>query len=129
MKWPASSERASGDDRGQAAIELALCFPLLLVFLLGMTQLAVVVRDQLAVQLAAREAARAAAAAANSGASADGAAAQAVSLRPIAVATSQRAGVVTVSVSHTTHTDTPMIGALLPDITLTANATMALEPP
>jgi Flp pilus assembly protein TadG len=130
MKWPASSELPGHNrDRGQATVELALCFPVLLVFLLGMVQLAVVVRDQLAVQLAAREAARAAAAAASSGASADRASARAVALRPIAVSTDQHAGAVTVTVTHTTHTDVPMIGALVPDITLTAAATMALEPP
>ena len=38
-------------------MELALCLPLLFIFLLGIVQLVVIVRDQLAVQLAAREAA------------------------------------------------------------------------
>ena len=60
-------------DRGQAAVELALCLPLLFIFLLGIVQLVVIVRDQLAVQLAAREAARAAAVAASSAAAARGA--------------------------------------------------------
>lgn len=129
MKWPASSEPESSRDRGQAVIELALCLPLLFIFLLGMVQVAVIVRDQLAVELAAREAARAAAAAATAGASADAAAARAISLRPIGVATRQSADAVTVTVSHTTHTEVPFIGALLPDVTLTAAATMALEPP
>ena len=134
MKWPASSDSdVDGghgvSDRGQAAVELALCLPLLCMFLLGMVQLAVVVRDQLAVQLAAREAARAAAVAAATGASADNAAARAVALRPINVVTSESADAVTVMVSYNTHTDVPIIGALLPDVTLTATATMALEPP
>ena len=134
MKWPASSdsgvdEARAGRDRGQAVVELALSLPLLCVFLLGMVQLAVVVRDQLAVELAAREAARAAAVAAATGASADNAAARAVALRPINVVTSESADAVTVMVSYNTHTDVPIIGALLPDVTLTATATMALEPP
>ena len=126
MRSPAGSDRR---DAGQAAVELALCLPLLFMFLLGMVQLVVVVRDQLAVQFAAREAARAAAIAASSGASAEAAASRAVTLRPLNVATSTSAGTVTVTVSHVTHTDVPMIGALLPDVTVTAAATMALEPP
>jgi Flp pilus assembly protein TadG len=116
-------------DEGQAAVELALCLPLLFMFLLGVVQLVVIVRDQLAVQLAAREAARAAAVAAPSAAAADGAAGRAVSLRPLMVATGVSIDAVTVTVSHVTHTDVPLIGALLPDFTLQATATMALEPP
>ena len=123
--------RASSDapDRGQAAVELALCLPLLFVFLLAIVQLVVIVRDQLAVQLAAREAARAAAVAAPSTASAQAAATQAIELRPLTVTASSSATAVTVTVSHSTRTDVPLIGALLPDITVTAAATMALEPP
>ncbi len=116
-------------DRGQAAVELALCLPLLFIFLLGIVQLVVIVRDQLAVQLAAREAARAAAVAEPSAASAEAAATQAISLRPLAVAARSSATAVTITVSHVTRTDVPLIGALLPDITVTAAATMALEPP
>jgi Flp pilus assembly protein TadG len=130
MRSAASSEPGERDhrDRGQAAVELALCLPLLFVFLLGIVQLVVIVRDQLAVQLAAREAARAAAVAAASGA-ADGAAERAVALRPLNVAISSTGETVTVIVSHVTPTDVPLIGLLLPDITVTAAATMALEPP
>lgn len=130
MPSPASSDTR---DRGQAAVELALCLPLLFVFLLGIVQLVVIVRDQLAVQLAAREAARAAAVAAPSAAAAQGAATRAVTLRPLIVATNSSTGTltgtVTVTVSHVTRTDVPLIGALLPDITVTAAVTMALEPP
>ncbi|MBK5330344.1 MAG: pilus assembly protein [Ilumatobacteraceae bacterium] len=132
MRSPASSEPGEpGDhrDRGQAAVELALCLPLLFIFLLGIVQLVVIVRDQLAVQLAAREAARAAAVAAPYAAAAEGAAGRAVTLRPLDVVTRTSDGTVTVTVSHVTATDVPLIGALLPDITITATATMALEPP
>ena len=126
MRSTASSDTR---DSGQAAVELALCLPLLFIFLLGMVQLAVIVRDQLAVQLAAREAARAAAVAAPIEASAQAAAARAVALDPLIVVTRLSSDSVTVTVSHLTHTDVPLIGALLPDITVTAAATMALEPP
>ena len=53
--------RSSRGERGQATVELALCLPMLCLLLLGVVQVAVVVRDHLAVQVAAREAARAAA--------------------------------------------------------------------
>lgn len=126
MRSPASSDRPR--EKGQATVELALCLPLLFMFLLGIVQLVVVVRDQLAVQLAAREAARAAAVATPSGA-AQGAADRAVALRPLTVASRIAIDTVTITVSHVTRTDVPMIGALLPDITVSATATMALEPP
>ncbi len=132
MRSPASCELGdAGPDRdgGQAAVELALCLPLLFIFLLGIVQLVVIVRDQLAVQLAAREAARAAAVAAPSAGAAQGAADRAVTLRPLNVATTSSDATVTVTVSHVTATDVPLIGALLPDVTVTATATMALEPP
>jgi Flp pilus assembly protein TadG len=132
LGWKAHARNTDHEghrDIGQAAVELALCLPLLFMFLLGIVQLVVIVRDQLAVQLAAREAARAAAVAASSGASAEGAATRAVNLRPLMVATVSSIDAVTVRVSHVTHTDVPMIGALLPDITVEATATMALEPP
>ena len=110
-------------------VELALCLPLLFVFLLGIVQVLVIVRDQLAVELAARESARAAAVAASPDSAAEHAALQTISLRPLRVETSTSTDLVTVTVSHVTHTDVPLIGALLPDITVTAAATMALEPP
>jgi Flp pilus assembly protein TadG len=116
-------------DSGQAAVELALCLPLLFVFLLGIVQLVVVVRDQLAVELAAREAARAASVSASAAAAAEAAATRTISLRPLLVSTSSSESTLTVAVSHVTHTDVPLIGALLPDITVSAQATMALEPP
>jgi Flp pilus assembly protein TadG len=123
MRSPARS------DRGQATVELALCLPLLCLFLLGIVQLVVVVRDQLAIQLAAREGARAAVVAASSAAAARVAATHAVTLSPLAVRTASSTATVTVTVTHVTHTDVPIIGLLLPDITVTADATMTLEPP
>ena len=127
MRSPANSDNRR--DIGQATVELALCLPLLFMFLLGIVQLVVVVRDQMAVQLAAREAARAASVAEPSGASAQGAAERAVALRPLIVGTNSAIDTITITVSHVTRTDVPMIGALLPDITVSATATMALEPP
>ena len=119
----------TSSDRGQATVELALCLPLLLLFLLGIVQVVVIVRDQLAVQLASREGARAAAVAASSGGAAEGSAERSVSLRPLLVTTTKSGSTVTVVVSHITHTDVPLIGLFIPDVTISAAATMALEPP
>jgi len=115
-------------DRGQATVELALGLPLVCLMLLGVLQVALVVRHQLAVHAAARDGARAAAASADPGAA--GAAALATTgLRPLTVTTSEHHGRVTVTVTYVDHTDAPLIGALLPDVTLTAEVTMVIEPP
>ena len=99
------------------------------IVLLGVVQLAVIVRDQLAVQLAAREAARAAAVTTD-GASAGGAAGRgAVQLVPLDVGIAVRADTVTATVVYVDPTDVPLIGLVLPDVRVTATATMKLEPP
>lgn len=90
--------------------------------LLGVVQLAVIVRDQLAVGLAAREAARAAAVAAEPGATA-------VDLPGIELRISHSADTVTVTASYVDPTDVPLIGLLLPDVRVEATASMHLEPP
>ena len=126
MPSSAASDRRR-HDVGQATIELALCLPLVCLLLLGVVQVAVVVRDQLLVQHAAREAARAA----SVSASPDAAAARAAGAidRGLRVAVATSGDRVTATVTITTHTDVPLVGALLPDITQTASATMAREPP
>ncbi|HEY4608945.1 MAG TPA: TadE/TadG family type IV pilus assembly protein [Ilumatobacteraceae bacterium] len=131
MRSPASSDGTDrgSRDRGQATVELALSLPLLFLFLLGIVQLVVIVRDQLAAELAAREAARAASVTTATGAAAQSAGEGAVSLRPLVVSTDSSGATISVTVSHVTHTDVPLIGALIPDIDVTATATMALEPP
>src|SRR3954447_17485311 len=131
VRSPASSEGTDrgSRDRGQATVELALSLPLLFLFLLGIVQLVVIVRDQLAAELAAREAARAASVTTATGAAAQSAAEGAVSLRPLVISTDSAGATISVTVSHVTHTDVPLIGALIPDIDVTATATMALAPP
>jgi Flp pilus assembly protein TadG len=124
-----SPESCEPGDGGQAVVEVALALPLLMVFVLGTVQLAVVVRDQLAVELAAREGARAAVVAADPAASAQRAAAAATALRPLDVAASIATDAVTVTVHHVDPTDVPIIGMLLPDVDVSASVTMALEPP
>lgn len=72
-------------DRGQAAVELALVLPLVCALLMGVVQVGLVIRSQLAVQVAARAAARAAAISADASAAAVDGAHGAVRLRPLAV--------------------------------------------
>jgi Flp pilus assembly protein TadG len=116
-------------DDGQATVELALALPLLCLFLLGVVQVAVVGRGQLAVQLAAHEAVRAAAVSADPESAASTAAHHAISLRPLSVTVKIDEATITVTVSYVDHTDVSMAGALLPDVIVQASATMALEPP
>lgn len=116
-------------DRGQAAVEFAIALPAVAILVLGIVQLVVVVRDQLAVELAAREAARAAAVSAAPAAAARRAAEAAVALRPIAVDTRLLGDRVTVVVRHTTATDVALIGPFIPDVGVSAAVTMQREPP
>ncbi len=119
----------TGDrDRGQATVELAMSLPILAVVLLAVAQIAVAVRNELAVELAAREGARAAAVAADSSAAARDAATGATRL-PIDVETHRGAELVTVTVSYVDPTDVAIIGRFIGPIEHRAVVTMALEPP
>lgn len=124
---PAS--RDAGRERGQAAVELALALPVVVLLLLGMLQVALVGRDQLAVELAAREAARAAAVSADPVAAARLAAERVTPLRPLQVAVSAGATAVTVTVTHRSATEVAMVGRLIGDVALRSSVTMAVEPP
>lgn len=115
-------------DRGQAAVELALVTPVLLMMLLGIVQVLVVIRAQVAVTHAAREGARAAAVAADPVGAARAAALDSVALTDLTVSTSGRSGRVRTVVRARVPTDIPLIGALVGDITVQASATMAVEP-
>ena len=115
-------------DSGQATVEFALALPVLLIVVLGLVQVGVAVRNELAVELAAREGARAAAVSSNGASSASRAAASAVSL-PMSVSTSSRGSAVTVTVTYVDPTDVPIIGRFLGPTTHTASVTMAFEPP
>ena len=122
-----STNSESHRDRGQATVELALCLPVVCMFLLAVVQVGVVVRNRLAVDYAARVGARAAAVS-TSGSAASEAAAAAVRLHPLDVTSVEAAGAVTVTVTFIDHTDVPLVGALIPDLTLKGTATMPIEP-
>lgn len=118
-----------GDDDGQATVELALCLPVVVVLVLGVLQVSLTTRAQLAVEVAAREGARAAAVSADPAGAARRAAEAVTPLRPLAVEVRVSARHVTVTVRHTDPTDVAVIGRLIPAATLAASVTMALEPP
>lgn len=118
----------AGGDHGQSTVELALALPLLALFLLAGAQVVVVARDQLAVVHAAREAARAAAV--SSSPAGDGAAAgrAAVGLDRLSVAVVADGTTVRATARTVVPTDVPLVGVLLPDLTVEATAVMRREP-
>jgi hypothetical protein len=120
--------RRTQHDRGQAAVELALVLPLVLMVLLLVVQVGLVGRDQLLVVHAAREAARAAAVG-EPDAQVRAAAARAGPLDPsrLRVVVERRGGAgadVSVAVSYRCVTDLPLVGPLLPDLDLHAEVVM-----
>jgi Flp pilus assembly protein TadG len=110
-------------------VELALALPVVVVLLLGVLQVALVGRDQLAIELAAREAARAAAVSDRPAAAARLAAERVTTLRPLQVAVSSGATTVTVTVRYRCVTDVALIGRLVGDVQMAVSVTMAVEPP
>jgi Flp pilus assembly protein TadG len=123
--------RRGRGDEGQAAVELALVLPLVVVVLLAVVQVGLVVRDQILVVHAAREAAREAAV--DPGADAPRRAALAGSGLPgdrLSVTSAGRGAAgsrVRVEVRYRAPTAVPLVGAALGDVTLEAAATMRVE--
>jgi Flp pilus assembly protein TadG len=118
------------DDRGQAAVELALALPLIAIFLLGAVQVVAVARDQIAVVYAARELARAAAVAPDAPPNGTSAVTGITDLEPsrLSVSVSSSSGRVRAEVRYRSPTDIPIVGGFLPDITVVGIAIMAEEP-
>ena len=130
-RCPAPIDAPRRGDGGQAAVELALVLPLVAIVLLCVVQVALVLRDQLLVTHVAREAAREAAVDPTPG-SAERAANRASSLkRPrLRTETSHHGGfpeVVIVEVTYQSPTDVPLVGALVPDVSVGAKAAMRVE--
>lgn len=118
-------------DGGQSTVELALVLPFVALAALGVVQVGVLVHEQVLLTHATREAARAAAV--SDGVDAPRRAAeQGGGLRRdrLVVALGSRGEVgsfVDVHLTYTDGTEVPLIGALLPDITLRASAAMRVE--
>lgn len=118
-------------DEGQAAVELALVLPLLVVLLLAVVQVALVARDQVLVVHAARSGAREAAAGADP-AAVRRAAAEAGGLESGRLAVDSRTSgpgrdVVVTRVRFRVPTDVALVGPLVPDVVLEATASMRSE--
>lgn len=131
MSPPPATPPARTGEHGQAAVELALGLPLVFLAVLAVVQVVLVARDQVAVVHAAREGARAAAVAGPGGATdARSAALAALGLDParVSIAEATSGGRVRVSVRYLSPTDVPLVGPLLGDITVSASATMRVEP-
>jgi Flp pilus assembly protein TadG len=115
---------------GQASVELALALPVLVLVLLLVVQAGLVVVDQVAVVEAAREGARAAAVDPSPDAARRAAVTGRLTRGPTDVRVSRGGGApaaVTVRIVHRSPTDVPLVGPLLPDVTLDAEAVMADE--
>jgi Flp pilus assembly protein TadG len=126
--------RTRRGDRGQATVELALVLPLVAALLLVLLQVGLVVRDRVLVTHAAREAARAAAVADHdrSIAAERGAVRSSdLTAEHLHVTTSPVDGgdAVEVHVVYRSTTEVPLVGLLVPDLDLEADATMRVERP
>jgi hypothetical protein len=123
--------RGGGGDVGQASVELALALPLVVVLLLVVVQVGLVVRAQVLVTHAAREGARAAAVDADPAAARRAVeASSTLDAGRLSVVVANRAGPgsrVRVEVGYRLATDLPLVGSLLPDLRLSAVATMRVE--
>ena len=117
-------------EAGQAAVELALVLPLVLLLFLALVQVGLVVRDDVLLVHAAREAARRAAVD-PSAAGPRTAALAGSGLAPDRLEVDTRrdatAGTVHETLRYRSPTELPLIGLVLPDIRLEANATMREE--
>ena len=119
--------RRDRNDAGQATVEVALALPVVLIIVLGIVQVGVAIRNELAVELAAREGARAAVVSSDPSGAAGRAARRSVGL-PIDVSTQTTSHDVVVTITYTDPTDVPIIGHFLGPSTHRATATMATEP-
>ena len=111
-------------EGGQAAVELALVLPAVVMLLLALVQFALVARDELLVVHAAREAARAASVAASGSIAAE----RVLPGAKVDVTGGARTGdLVVAEVSYRSVTDLPLVGPLIPDPWLHARVTMRAE--
>ncbi len=119
--------RPGRSDGGQAAVEIALALPILVLLLLSILQVVVVARDQIAVVHAARAAARAAAAFGSTAGAGEAEGRRAAGLDGIEVAVVRGPAVVTATARCRSPTRVPIVGVVLNRFELRATATMAVE--
>ncbi len=119
------------DAGGQATVEVALLLPVVAIMALFVVQVAMVVRAQILAIQAAREGARAAAVDTRPGVAPEAAAHAGLDPSRIRVEVVRDAGehLVHVVVSYRLNTDVSLVGGVLPDVTVRAEATMRAEAP
>lgn len=124
-----NARRNARSDRGQATVELALVLPLVFGLLVLVFQIALVARDEILVVHAARDAAREATVTRDP---TRVAAAARRDLPGASVRIIRRGGAgepVEVAITFVSRTDLPLIGALLPDVSLHGDSVMRVETP
>ena len=117
-------------DAGQAAVELVLVLPLVLVVTLAALQVALVARDQVLVVHAAREGARQAAVSPDDGdvgRVATGATGLRARRLAISIERGAPPGAVSVTATYDAPTDVPLVGGLVGDVELEGTVTMRDE--
>lgn len=118
-------------EHGQAAVELALSLPLVVLLLLAAVQTGLVVRDQILVVHASREAARAAVVSAEPGAARRAAAGSSgLAQQRLTIDQGPRGApgsALRVAVRYVSPTEVPLVGPFLPDVILRATTTMRVE--
>jgi len=120
--------RTHRSDGGQATVELALVLPVVVVLALGLIQVGLVVRSAVLVQHSAREGVRVAATGGSTREVEDAViGSSGLSPRDSQVTRSIDGDRVTVQVVHVARTEVPLVGPLLPEVTLTATVTMRRE--
>lgn len=119
--------RARPGPAGQATVEFALVLPLCLALLLLLVQVAVVARDAIVVVHAARAAGREAAVTPDA-ARVTAAATRSLPRAQVRVLRREPpGGDVEVEVAHRVRTDLPLVGAVVPDLTLRSRAVLRVE--
>lgn len=118
-------------ERGQSSVELALSLPIVFLLLMALLQTVVIARDHIQLNHAAREAAREAAVSDNRSVARRAAVAR-TSLDPdrleVKVTGQQRGSRrVRAKLTYEVPTRIPVIGLLVPDVTLEAEAAMRRE--
>lgn len=112
---------------GQATVEFALVLPLVVMAMMALIQVALIVRDHLAVVHAAREAVREASVEPDP-ARAVAAARRTLPGADVDVGSRPEVGrAITVEVSYRSVTDLPLVGLLFPDPVLHSRAVMRVE--
>ncbi len=114
-------------ERGQATVELALVLPLVFTLLALLFQIAVLARDEILVTHAARDAAREASVTADVARITASARQNLPGAQVTVVRRGEVGEPVEVAISYVAHTDLPLVGMFLPDLTMHGRSVMRVE--